>query len=370
MIFLFFTYLLSPLFFCLLLIKRAKTDNILIIQTAKIGDFVSTTPLIQKVRSNFPKAKLTVLAHPNCEVIARTSKNIDNVLILPNRGYKGLKAKFWLWSRLLLNFDIVIICSPNITNILISFLALCPKRISAIFNECSKTLKYATFFLNYTERHYYGERYQSSLMKSLEFIGVPYNFNENLKNSFPFVEHNFYLLTKHKNKNLVGIGISASNKFKSLSFEQINKLIENLIKINDLVVVLVGTSADFPEAKKIYQRYPRGRIINSVGKIPLESLGSFMHNLQCYVGVDSGATYVADAVGIPVISIMGPASANDQKPLGLNSIIIESNEICSPCTFTYKTVNRCHLGTNDCIRKLDLYKIANLIQTILSSKKE
>ncbi len=279
-----------------------------------------------------------------------------------------MKAKLWLLNQLFLKFDIVIICSPNLANTLLSFLALSSKRISGIFEGCSKSLKIATFFLSYVEWHHYGERYQITLLKLLENIGIPYDHNENVKNSFPIVRHNFYFSSKLKSKKLCGIGISASNKFKSLSLNQINSLIEKLINIEDLIFVLIGTEADFFIAKKICEHFPRNRIINSAGKIPLQNLGSFMTCLDCFVGVDSGATYVADAVNIPTISIMGPASPNDQRPLGENSIIIKNNEVCSPCTYTYKTVNKCHLGTSDCIRKLDLHKVANTIQTIIFSK--
>ena len=43
MIFLFLTYLLSPLIYPLFLFKKKRIDRILIIQTAKIGDFIYAT---------------------------------------------------------------------------------------------------------------------------------------------------------------------------------------------------------------------------------------------------------------------------------------------------------------------------------------
>ena len=132
--------------------------------------------------------------------------------------------------------------------------------------------------------------------------------------------------------------------------------------LKDLIIVLIGTNQDAETARKICKLLPKGRVIDSTGKIPLTELGDFMRGFNCFVGVDSGATYIADAVGVPVIDIMGPASSADQKPIGINAIVINSNEPCAPCSSTFYAPKSCHLNTLACIKKIDFDEIFELIK--------
>lgn len=56
-------------------------------------------------------------------------------------------------------------------------------------------------------------------------------------------------------------------------------------------------------------RQPRQH--DTTGQWALVELPVLLGALDCFVGVDSGATYMADALGVPVVD--GPADADDQQ---------------------------------------------------------
>ena len=94
-----------------------------------------------------------------------------------------------------------------------------------------------------------------------------------------------------------------------------------------------------------------------------------MRNFDCFISVDSGAVYVADAVGVPVIDFMGPANSREQRPIGSKAIILNSPEPCVPCSSTFNAPNTCHLGTRACVKNMDTEVIFQSVKKIIFSEK-
>ncbi|MCH2221673.1 MAG: hypothetical protein MK097_15315, partial [Dechloromonas sp.] len=64
MIYLLLTWLLAPLLWLRAALRGGqRTNRILVIQTAKIGDFVATTPVFRALRSRLPGVEIVALLH-------------------------------------------------------------------------------------------------------------------------------------------------------------------------------------------------------------------------------------------------------------------------------------------------------------------
>ena len=75
--------------------------NILIIQTAFIGDVVLSTPLIDKVKDAYPEGKITYVTTPAGASILRNNPNLEEIIEYDKRGeHKGIKGLFLLGKRL------------------------------------------------------------------------------------------------------------------------------------------------------------------------------------------------------------------------------------------------------------------------------
>ena len=67
--------------------------NILVIQTAFLGDAILTIPMIQVLKKNNSESKLDVLAIPSTEVIFSASHYVDDVIVIDKRvKHKSIKG--------------------------------------------------------------------------------------------------------------------------------------------------------------------------------------------------------------------------------------------------------------------------------------
>ena len=75
---------------------------------------------------------------------------------------------------------------------------------------------------------------------------------------------------------------------------------------------------------------------------------------------------MADALGVPVVDFMGPADADDQRPVGRRALVILSNEPCAPCSHTFDAPYRCRLGTRACIVGFPIEEIVRQVKALLA----
>jgi ADP-heptose:LPS heptosyltransferase len=76
---------------------------------------------------------------------------------------------------------------------------------------------------------------------------------------------------------------------------------------------------------------------------------------------------MADALGVPVVDFMGPADADDQRPIGSRAVVVRSTEPCAPCSHAFDAPYRCRVGTRACIVKAPLEIIAKSVEGVEKS---
>ena len=68
----------------------------------------------------------------------------------------------------------------------------------------------------------------------------------------------------------------------------------------------------------------------------LEELPSLMNKFSLYIAVDTGPIYIAHALGIPLIDIIGPVDPTEQPPKDNKSIQILPRGDIKPSSFVFK----------------------------------
>ena len=374
MIYLLLTWLLAPLLWLRAALRGTqRTNRILVIQTAKIGDFVATTPVFRALRNRLPDAEIVALLHPVNVPLARQLDSIDRIVTLPKHGFKGWAGKRWLLDQLAEGYDGVLILSPNLTNLLVPFWAGVPKRVSVLADRRQGSARLAWPFLTHGEPHRAGQLFRETALRAL----AGFNINVDaavfaLPNEIGSAESGKALLdalAPQLHHPLVGLGLGAGNRMKALDAAQIAALAGQLVSRTVATLVLIGTDADREAAETLCASLPPGRAIDTTGQWALDELPVLLGTLDCFVGVDSGATYMADALGVPVVDFMGPADDQDQRPIGRQAVVIRSAEPCAPCSHAFDAPYACHLGTRACIAKLPIPAVVEAVEAILASKK-
>lgn len=354
MIYLLLTWLASPLLWLRAALRRSPGNKrILVIQTAKIGDFVATTPVFRALRCCLPDVEIVALLHPVNVPLARGLDSIDRIIVLPKQGFKGWAGKRWLLDQLAEGYDGVLILSPNLTNLLVPFWAGVPKRVSVLADRRKGSSRLAWPFLTHGEPHRTGQLFRETALRALEGLGIKVDAallalpNEVCGVASGQAKLNALVLAGlHP---LVGFGLGAGNRMKALDAVQIEALAGQIVNRTPATLVLIGTDADRAAAEALCARLPAGRVVDTTGQWLLDELPVLLGALDCFVGVDSGATYMADALGVPVVDFMGPADADDQRPISRQALVIRSAEPCAPCSHAFDAPYNCRFGTRACI---------------------
>jgi ADP-heptose:LPS heptosyltransferase len=134
---------------------------------------------------------------------------------------------------------------------------------------------------------------------------------------------------------IVGISISAGNKIKELGDDKFAHIARTLLAKKDTAIVCIGSPADIPRIKKFIADVGSPLCFDGTG-FNLEELPSLMKRFSLYIAVDTGPIYIAHALGIPLIDIIGPVDPTEQPPKDARSIQVLPRGNVEPSSFVFK----------------------------------
>ncbi len=381
--------LIYPYLFAMKKVKfKGKKGKILLIQTAKIGDYANSTVIFEKL------GKFDVLIDEINLAFAKHDSRIEKIFTI--NGVKRKKASklglaLELFSR---NYESVYVLMPNSLNL---FLARCTlaKNIVAVHHYAASS-DFALLTLGMQKVPHTLQ--DLTLLTYLKTVGVSELKYEKCLQKPLFIPHeNIVKSDKFK----IGVSLSAGNKMKTPSKKTWVKIFEILAKFDCEVYIfgvgeeatllknLLAENADQKQAKnpsdrqfcadsasdtsEIYgglenangeqskaqicnknstsggsnfssqicdtyvKKFGKNelKIISLIDKIKLEELPFYLSQMQLYASSDTGNYYVADSVRTPTICLMGPCFASEQRGVA-DSLVINSH--LSPVSSVFKTV--------------------------------
>ena len=73
--------------------------NILVINLMHLGDLMLVTPVLRTLRSNYPKARLTLLADKKLADLVQYNKNLDECLLIDKKGKDDHMGSFYQFIK-------------------------------------------------------------------------------------------------------------------------------------------------------------------------------------------------------------------------------------------------------------------------------
>lgn len=371
MIYILLSYLFSPLIYLLVALKKKKAiKRILVIQTAKIGDLICSTPVFREIKIKYPESHLTAIIDPINKELLENNPHVNEILTIKTTDCRGVAGKLRLSGRIRKGrYDIAICLNPNVPYAMALFWGLVPLRLSVMPDFCGLTFKLASVFSTNLEKHIRGNLVITTYMRMLKAIGIE---SENISGDIyqsKDVEIKVKMLLGIITHPLIGIAVSSGNKMKELGTEKIAELSDKLIHDMDCHIVLIGSGQDIGSAENICSNVKRKeKIINTAGMFSLGELPALIKRLSLFIGVDSGITYMADALSVPLINIAGPSDIQDQRPRGKRAIILQKEFECVPCSHAFKSPYKCRLNTRKCITSVSIDEICYAANKIIYGK--
>jgi ADP-heptose:LPS heptosyltransferase len=144
-------------------------------------------------------------------------------------------------------------------------------------------------------------------------------------------------LLKEMNPPIVAIHPGArNNKNKRWRTSKFTKLCDLLFEQYGAHILLVGGKDDRKLCNFITKHTTAAKITILAGKLTLLQTAAVLKRCNLLIGHASGPTYIASAVGTPVVAIHGPDSYINFGALGDKVKVVSSTLKCSPCLHFYR----------------------------------
>ena len=369
MIYVLLALLLSPL---LVRRRRLAPGRILVIQTAKIGDFVCTTPLLRSLDIAFPDAEITALVSPPVVELAEQLPFIDRTIACRTASLKGWRGKIH-WARQLRNegFDMVFCCNGGSVWPVVSAWAGIPVRIGLAPNFIGKSTALAQRLWTRSVPHDGNRLIAETYAGMLSAIGVErFEPAKTVFASPAAKDKALALFPKDGTPSIrIGIAVSSGNKLKELGVPLIARVCRDILEeYPEATLVLLGTGEDRAKASEVIDAVGavhRARVVDSCGAFALREVPGLISALHLFIGVDSGLTYIADALEIPLVSIAGPCNMSETRPVNAHAILLQKAMPCAPCAHIFRAPYSCRMGTRACIGSISADDVMTEVRHLL-----
>lgn len=129
------------------------------------------------------------------------------------------------------------------------------------------------------------------------------------------------------------------------------------------LVVLAGPDDKFCEA---FSEISSERFHNLQGKTTLKESMSILAHAKVCIGNDSGMNHIAEAYGVPCLTIFGPTDPRfGFAPHGSKSRYLSKEMFCKPCSTTGKTP--CYRDRHYCMEEISVDEVQKVTHEILGS---
>lgn len=302
-------------------LSRKKTGRNLVIQTAKIGDFINVTPLLAYLQ------KSDVLMSRSVSMLAQHDETIETAFFIEQRK-RNLWQKLSFACHIMNRYDNVYLLQPNSANLF--FAAICNASNKQFLSTYARKWYHGIFYATADGIVDHGKKtlsvtnYLQLADRSLSWEMSPKHATKPLFRPAVYPE----ILDK-PGVIRIGISISAGNKAKTVP-PVIWKRIVDCLATLPCVFYVFGTPNEqswMDDITAAYGNFPN--FVNMIGKVSLEELPWAISKMDCYIASDSGNIYIADAVNVPVVMLFGPCCHYEQRPLGKTLLIGDDKNICS-----------------------------------------
>ncbi len=331
--------------------------NILIIHTAFIGDIVLSTALISKVKEKYPDSDIYYLTTPLGKEILKNNPKIKEIIVYDKRGKdKGFVA-FISFVRKIRKLKIDVCLTPHryLRSSILSLLSGASIRVG--YDIASLSFVYNKK-IKYDKTKHEVEKLLSFVDDSPKRFELEMYPSEKDKIKIDTILKNFF-----QNKKIILIAPGSKWFTKRWPEEYFKTLIQNLVKRNDLLIVITGGK----EEKEIELNLD-SKVLDLRGEISLLELAELTKRAILVVSNDSAPIHITSAFpDTRIVGIFGPTVKEfGFFPWSKNSKVFEINGLyCRPCAI--HGGNSCPEKHFRCMREITPDLIENEIYNYVAS---
>lgn len=291
--------------------------KILIVQNAKLGDMVCTTPMFRAIKKRYPEAKLWVVGDALNREILVGNPDVDEYRVCGSDVYQIARE---LRKQ---RFDFGCVTGPDLKGLAVLILAgvhaVVAPRVEGGRSLQTRTYRVLKWFV-IQKSHRMGSYAPREYLRLLEPLNI---FTEDTTKHLFFSEEagqrvrNFIENQRiEKGQIIVGVSPSAGNKIKQWPLERFAAVIDYLVNRHKAKVFVIGGRRDEEQVREVMELVTASGVVNTLNRFSIEELKAFISNLDLFISVDTGPIYIAEAFGVATVDIVGPMDENEQPPRG------------------------------------------------------
>lgn len=371
MLYILLTWLLAPIWWPIALARRVATPNprrILIAEIAGIGDVVCSASLFQALRDKYPEATIDLLVDPIAQGLTPLLPMLNRVRLFAYPEQKGLKGRLRL-ARIVATYDTAICLIPSAAQLTAFCWGAVPRRLTVLPSNINSSYKCLAPWMTCVAAHINGDYF---LKTQFELCGDLLPLTTLPEKELQTVVAATHALQLDSDKNWVGLLISSGRALKRLSETQLVAVIQGLTQNleNKTGVVLLGGPGDVTQSKEVLVLLASNgdteNVINTVGQYGLAQLPDLLKQLRLLIGVDSGVTHMADALGVPILCIAGPVDLREvYLPNDRRQMLCAEELDCYPCSTVFNTPGTCQRGDRACLQQLPMNRLLKAASNLL-----
>ena len=350
-----------------------KIDRILVRAVNWVGDTILTYPAVRRLKTRFPRSRLTVLVRDRLVDLWKTCPFVDEVIPFnQKRGWEGvsedLRLGLFLRKR---KFDLAVIFPRSFRSAYQIYLAGIPIRLGyrdewrSFF--LSDGIPRTELSLRVHRIHYY--------QKLIDALGSDTPGTDAPEAGRGLDSPHLYLRDGDRHwamerlntlglldgRPLIGMNPGATYGLAKCWYpDRFGELGRRLAQKRKAAVLLFGTRDERTMSQEILKQIGEGGVDFS-GETDLLQLGAVLEQCRVLVTNDTGTMHVAAAAGTPVVAIFGPTDPITTGPWGEDHTIVEKEVDCRPC------LRRICPTDHRCMKKITVDEVEAVIDRRLRS---
>jgi ADP-heptose:LPS heptosyltransferase len=330
---------------------QGQANSLAVVQLARLGDFLQTTPLLAGLRARHPRATLAAVVAPAQAPLARACRFVDEVMVAdpaclldaaravgePRRLRRArLLAQLRpLWSR-----PQELVYNLNLSDLASLLAAGWPGARLAGWRPAPPGVggrpqgaPWTAFVMALLADRRLTRLHLADILASYAEPAGP-----------PLAALDFQVdgVSSRRARELLGrsgaaprvvLQLGANNDLRRWPVESFAGLAQGLLA-QGVSLVLVGSSAESPLAAKMKaQLGPAAATVRDLmGRTDLTTLAGVLQGCDLVVSADTGTLHLATAVGARCLSLyMGPAQVHETGPYGVGHLVLQARDQCGPC---------------------------------------
>ncbi|MCX8042925.1 MAG: glycosyltransferase family 9 protein [Desulfobacterota bacterium] len=330
-------------------------DKVLIIQLARTGDFLQTTPLFRKVKTAFPRCEVHVVIDTALQELVGSCSDIDRWYDLDMKlitqiiqDNTDIEYVFKYLDKQLaglhsISFDAVYnlnytplsaaVASISKSSRIYGYklgkdsIRLIRSPWFAFFNAMVQHLPLAPF--NLVDVFYHLAPPYMPASKKLLYCASSQSAN-----------HAATLLAPLHNRapKKIALQLATREPKRTWPVALFAETAFHILERHDNAIILTGTASEsfyteqFKRIASLWPQEKQARILDFTGKTTLPELASILSNCCVLVTGDTGTMHLGAAVGTKIVGIfLGPACAGFTGPYGEGHIVFQATPSCWPC---------------------------------------